>query len=241
MGTVVGTQIIQRAMRTLNDAGNVRWALAELLDWLNDAQREIAILRPDSSTLVAPVPLTPGRTLQALPTGTINATRLIDITRNLGTDGQTPGAPIRLVAREELDQYRPSWHTDTASMTIKNYVYDGRSPRAFYVYPQPAVSLSVEMHMAVVPTDVTMQDVNGGAIDSQISVDDVYQTAIYDFVVFRALSKNTDAKNDQEAVRSYQAFLNRLGLKLQADRAFDPHRNAPPQEPKRAANADTAL
>lgn len=240
MGTVVGTEIVQRAMHTLNDASNVRWSLAELLGWLNDGQREIAILRPDSSTQVAPVPLAPGNTLQSLPTAP-NATRLIDVIRNMGTDGQTPGTPIRLVAREELDQYRPSWHTDAASMAVKNYVYDGRSPRSFYVYPRPAQAIAVELHMNVVPADVTMLDVSGGAFDSTISLDDVYQTALYDFVVFRALSKNTDAKNDQEAVRSYQAFLNRLGLKLQADRAFDPHRNAPPQEPKRAANADTAL
>ena len=117
---------------------------------------------------------------------------------------------------------------DAPSAVIKNYVYDGRSPRAFYVYPRPASTTNVEAHMAVVPADVTMDGVNGGSADSTISLDDVYQTAIYDFIVFRALSKNTDAKNDQEAVRSYQAFLNRLGLKLQADRAFDPHRNAPP-------------
>lgn len=232
MGTITGISILQRAMRTLNDPNNVRWTLAELLEWLNDGQREVAVLRPNSSTAVAVLPLDPGTTLQHLPTNP-NAVSLIDITRNLGTDGSTPGAPVRIIAREELDLFRPTWHSDTAATAIQNYTYDGRSPRNFYVYPRPATAISVEAHLQVVPQNVEVQGVNDAPIDTNIALDDLYQTALYDYVMFRAMAKNTDAKNDGESMAAYRAFLNRLGLKLQVDRAADPNRNSPPQEPKR--------
>lgn len=235
MPQVVGVDILRRAMRTLNDPQNVRWSMEELLDWLNDGQNEVAILRPDASAVVTSFALEALTTKQAIPaTSQINATRLIDVIRNMGGDGATPGRPIRLVEREELDQYRPSWHTDTAATSIQNYVFDARAPRTFYVYPRPATAITVEAALSVVPTKVTVNGVSSGITDSVIGLDDVYATALYDYVCFRALKKNTDSKNDGEADRAYQAFLNRLGLKLQVDRSHDPNRNAPPKEPRRA-------
>lgn len=238
MGTISGADVLARCMRNLNDPHNVRWRVDELLDWLNDAQREIGILKPDALTTVVNHSLTPSTTLQSLPT---NGLRLVDITRNLGNDGGTPGAPIRIVAREELDQYVPDWHSSTPATSVKHYTYDARSPKSFYVYPRPASAIVVEMHAQVTPTDVTVQGVNGATGSSVISLDDIYVTAMVDYVMFRALSKNTDAKNDGEAMRGYQAFLNRLGLKLQVDKTYDPNRNAPPLDTKRSqVNGDIA-
>ena len=40
MGTLTGTNIIDRARFTLQDSSGVRWTDAELLTYINDAQRE---------------------------------------------------------------------------------------------------------------------------------------------------------------------------------------------------------
>jgi hypothetical protein len=39
--------LFQRVADILQDAGNVRWSSAELLRYLNDGRRELAIYRPD--------------------------------------------------------------------------------------------------------------------------------------------------------------------------------------------------
>jgi len=211
MGTIVAGDIIEDVRITLVDPDGVRWTDGELLGWLNDAQREIAILRPDSSMRVEAIQLVANVTLQQLPA---TAQRLVKITRNMGAAGTTPGTPIRLADHGELDRVLPGWHTSTAGTAVKNYTYDGKSPKVFYVYPRPATAFYVEAHMQVAPDEVDESEA--------ITVDDIYVTAIHDYIVHRAKMKATDAADAGASEASYQRFLNRLGLKLRADKSTDP-------------------
>lgn len=212
MGTIVASAIIADVRVTLVDPDGVRWVDSELLGWLNDAQREIAILRPDSCVLVEAIQLTANSTLQQLPD---TVQRLVKITRNMGPAGITPGAPIRLADHDELDRVLPGWHSATAAPVVKNYTYDGKSPRSFYVYPRPSSGIYVEAHMQAAPQDVL--------VNAPIEVDDIYKIAIHDYVVMRAKMKATDVADADFAEAQYQRFLNRLGLKLRADKSTDPH------------------
>ena len=45
-GTITGANLLLRIEDTLQDTTNVRWSEAELLRYINDAQREIVNLRP---------------------------------------------------------------------------------------------------------------------------------------------------------------------------------------------------
>jgi hypothetical protein len=233
LASITAKAIVAAVRVTLVDPDGVRWTSEELLGWLNDAQREIAILRPDSSVSVAAIPLTSLSTLQTLPA---SCQRLVKITRNMGTDGLTPGLPITLADHGELDRCKPDWHSSSPADSIRHYTYDGKSPRSFYAYPRPSTppgtgtpTRKVEAHMQVAPTDATMVGVNGGTSDSVISVDDIYSTAIHDYIVHRAKMKATDAFDAEASEASYQRFLNRLGLKLRADKSSDPH--APKSNP----------
>jgi hypothetical protein len=49
MGTLTGANIISRVQDTLQDTTSVRWPEAELLRYINDAQREIVNFRPEAS------------------------------------------------------------------------------------------------------------------------------------------------------------------------------------------------
>ena len=60
MGTLTGANLITRVQDTLQDTTSVRWSEAELLRYLNDAQREVVNLRPDASALTANVQLSTG-------------------------------------------------------------------------------------------------------------------------------------------------------------------------------------
>lgn len=235
MATITGAQIIQRVRKELNDPTGVRWKDAELVTWLNDSQREIVIVRPDSSVAVRSIALTANTTLQQLPA---DGLRLIDIIRNMGPTGDVPGAPIRLIEREQLDLLRASWHSDPATASVKNYCYDGRVPKHFYVYPRPATAFMIEAHFGVVPAIVTMVGVDNAVANSVISLDDVYATAMVDYVMMRCRAKDGDARDDQKSAQDYARFLQRLGLKVQVDRSFDPNRNSPPKEVRRAAGGE---
>lgn len=230
MGTISGIELITQVQKDLNDPDAQRWSLEDLRNYLNAGQREIAILRPDESVAVRAIALLERSTRQTLPP---DGVRLIDIVRNLGVDGATGGLPVRIVDREQLDQGQPSWHTDEAQDWIDVFVYDGRSPKTFYVWPRPSVVMSVEAHMQVVPEDVQVRGVEGATENTTIALHDLYETPLRDYMMMRAHAKDTDARNLNESDSSYRRFLQRLGLKVQVDKAFDPNRNSPPAEPKR--------
>ena len=100
MPTVTVNSTLARAAVLLQDVSNIRWPLPELLDWLNDGQREIVLKKPNASIKNEPFVLAVG-TKQTLPA---DGVQLIDVVRNL------PGTAIRIVSREILDAQLPDWH-----------------------------------------------------------------------------------------------------------------------------------
>jgi hypothetical protein len=220
MPTVTAQQIVDRAEKLIQDETNVRWPEAELLGWLNDGQREIVLAKPDAYTKNQALQLAAG-TKQALPT---DGLMLLDVVRNMGTDGTTAGAAIRVVSREVMDAQNPNWHTDTASATVKHYVFDPRDPKRFYVWPKSAGTNYVEIMYAAIPADVL--------IGATITLDDIFMGALIDYILYRAYSKDTEyAGNVNRAGTHYQAFANALGLKSAAQMASNPNLTHVPFNP----------
>lgn len=220
MSTITAQSIIDRASTLIQDATNVRWPQEEILKYLNDGQREVVLLKPEASVVNASVALSISSTKQTIPAAGI---MLIDITRNMGVAGSTPGDAIRVVSRVVLDSQRPSWHSDAPIGKIKHFMFDPRDPKTFYVYPQaPAGAWYVELVYSSSPTD--MASAADGAHSGTLSVDDVYSNALLDYVLYRAYSKDAEyAANGQLAVVHYQAFANSLGVKTQNEIARNPN------------------
>jgi len=223
VGTILGKAVVDRARGTLVDPDRVRWTDLELLGFLNDGQRQIAIYRPDTSIGKIIFSLTVNSTLQNIPA---TASRLVKLTRNMGA-GSTPGRPIRVGDQDELDRLTPEWHGSLGA-SVRSFTYDGKTPRYFYVQPAPSGTLFVEGFFQVSPTDCTMDGVGSGTTNSVISLDDVYSTVLHDYIVYRAKSKDGDAQNQPAASNSFNMFLHALGVKVVSDKAFDPNRTAPP-------------
>jgi len=130
MGTIAASAIISKAAEHLHDVDHVRWTAAELLYWLNEGQRAIAILRPEAKTINGSVKLVAG-TKQTIPATGI---RLHKVIRNMGADGSTAGKVIFLIDVSTLDQFNPDWHTDDSDSDVLNYMFDGNDPLTFYVF-----------------------------------------------------------------------------------------------------------
>jgi hypothetical protein len=230
MGTLTGTNIIDRARYVLQDSSGVRWTDAELLDYINDGQREITNLKPEAKATHSNVQLSTG-TEQSLPSGGL---RLIKVNRNVSSTASdaTGGKAIRIIEEDLLNSIEPDWHDPTVTGSsahgaiIKNYVFDSDDPKKFYVYPgvKSGSNAYVELIYSSLPADLSV-------VSDTIDVEDTYGNALLNFVLYRSYLKDAEyAGNQQRAGTHYQIFLSSIGASGSADLMIDPNndRNAGP-------------
>jgi hypothetical protein len=204
---LTANDVVTRVEFLLSDADNVHWTVPEVVGYINDAQLELVAVRPDAASRTVAVQLIAG-VKQALPTGGIF---LLDVIRNMGTDGTTAGAAVRPTTMASLAAFLPSWAAATASAVVKHYMYSKADPLTFYVYPpQPATSRGyVEMLYAATPDAIPT-----ATPSTNLSVADIYFPAIVAYVLFRCWSKDSEiAGNAQQAAAYYAQFQSILGVK----------------------------
>lgn len=214
MATVKVIDLIDRAETVLQDVTNSRWAQAELLGYLNDAQREIVMQRPDAKVTNATFTCA-ASSKQTLPAG---ALRLIDVIRN------ATGKAVTQIDRKVLDVQNPSWHIGSGNTTVEHFMYDPTDPKNFYVYPVPTNSVQINIAFSESTTDITIA--NYSTSTDTIGLDDTYANAILDYMLYRSYQKDSDfAGNMQKVATHYQSFANSIGLKTRADLVITPQAN----------------
>jgi len=222
MATVKVVDLIVRAQTLLQDEDSVRWTVAELQYWLNDAYKETIGLRPDANTQTAEYTCVAGPR-QVLTGSFPNAIRLVEVVRNLATTSNKYS--VRLTDRRSLDTQRRSWYADTPSASVEMYMFDPRTPKQFLVYPPATTAARLEVIYSVLPAEHTLsaaQLVNPATAET-IRIDDIFATALFDYMMYRAYSKDAEqTAMMQRAVAHYQAFQNALGIKQQVDAASQP-------------------
>ena len=218
--TVTVQSVIDRAQTVLQDTTGVRWpVVAELVLWINDAQREIALLKPDASATNATVTLATG-TKQDIPNG---GNRLLRVVRNMSAASSGTGKrSVRIVDREVLDAQSPDWHDptvagDAAHTTIvKHYVYDDANPRNFYVYPGVAGNAYLEIIYSSNPAAV--------AQNANLSIPDLFANAVMNYVLYMAYMKDAEyAGNAERASTHYTLFTNSVMGKGMIDTSTSPN------------------
>jgi hypothetical protein len=214
MASLLVSQLITNVSILLQDTTNVRWSQTELLSWMNDGQREIALYKPNAFVKSVAFPLTAG-TKQTVPADCVS---LIDVVRNLGFSGSTPGRAIRTVSREILDAQTPYWHTATPTAEVIHFTYTPLDLKHFYVYPPQTGSNQVEIIYVASPTDATLT--------STITLDDIYITALIDYTLYRAYSKDAEyAANTTLATAYYQNFTALVQGKAASEMASNPNQS----------------
>ena len=207
-------QIIDRAKRTLNDPDSIQWPETELLEYLSDGQRAAVQYRPEIYAVTEAVPLVTG-TKQELPD---DAFSLIDVIRNMGADGNTPGRAISKVDKYYLDRWRKDWHSQAGSAEVRNFVYDVRNRRTFYVIPpQPAVPHRVEIIYSKIPPELTN-------LNDAITLDDIYQPALLAYILHRAFVKDISAEGqgEQKSKAYFEQFMIAIGARDEAEMRLHP-------------------
>jgi hypothetical protein len=193
--------LMTRAGLVLQDTAKVRWTESELISWINEGVRAVVVRRPDAGASTQNFTLANG-TKQTLAA---DIYRLIDVVRNMGAGGATPGNAVRLVERELLDNAADGWHAETAAAVTRQYVYDGQAdPNTFYVYPAGIAGNQLEVIVSKIPTDVS-------AGSDSVAIHDAFEEAVLNFVLFRAFSKDSQYANGAMAAAHYAAFKDALG------------------------------
>ena len=222
MATIKVIEIIKRVEDVLQDS-NVRWPRVELQNWLNESYLQSALLRPDASSKTGTLTCVAG-SRQTITSGFSTALRLLDVVRNLASSSNKK--VVRLIERSVLDDQRPAWHNDTASVNIQNYTFDVRQPKEFFVFPPATTSAQLEVVYADLPGTHSLSEANlhpttGSA--EVIKVDDTYLSVITDWILYRAFSKDAEfAANAARAGAHYQTFMSSIGNKTQSDVGSSP-------------------
>lgn len=203
-------ELIDAVSGQLNDTGNDTWSKATLIEYINSAQKTIATFRPDSSQTTVSVQMNAG-SKQSMPAA---ARRLLEITRNMGSDGNTPGSTVRPADHESLRLFDGGWHSSTQTAEINNYSYSEKTPDIYYVDPPSDGTGYVEMSYSVVPTEVTQTT-------DTLDLNDIYKEPIIQWMMFRAYSVEVDSVSSRNRARAHEdSFYNMMGRKFLRDAQF---------------------
>lgn len=228
MSTTAQT-IIDRAATLLHDSANTRWPVSEMLNWLGDAQRDAVLIKPDAYTKTIVLTLAAGTRQTLASTADMNL--LLRLSRNMASDGVTPGRVIRVVAEEMLDGYNPDWHSATPVATILHYTYDPATPGMFQVYPPAAAGTKVEAIYSALPAIPT-------SVGDTIALQDSLSVALTNYLCYRALSKDAEfGDNAVKAASYYKLFTDALGYSTKQQAEASPNLVQGPFNPTNLASA----
>jgi hypothetical protein len=237
-----------------------RWPEYELVGWLNDACMAIAKFLPASCSRLDAVKLRAGtkQSIESIatadckpgdgstPTTPIIGIQVLDVSRNMGTDGLTPGRAIRRIEREALDSQSPEWHSVSASV-VSSYMFDPQLPMYFWVTPGVSavggpywVDLSYLAQPIKIPSTTTLGSELyriDGSSTALISVADQYLDDIVNYAVARANMKPVTWADSQKAQAFASMFLNSLNAKVQALGGANPNLKMLPFAPQPLAQA----
>lgn len=225
---VTVNSVIDRVQTVLQDTTGVRWpVVTELVLWINDAQREIALLKPDASAVNETITLVDG-TKQSIPN---DGNRLLKVVRNMSAASGGEGRrSVRLVDREVLDAQTPDWHDPNVTgdpehtNIVKHYLYDEANPRNFYVYPGVSGDAYLEIIYSGNPSTVA----EGG----NLSIPDIFANAVLNYVLYMAYMKDAEfAGNNQRASTHYQLFTASVNGKGAVDAITNPNMERRPDAP----------
>ncbi len=227
---ITARDVLERARRIALDEASVRWPLPELLDWLNDAQREIALHKPSAFARTIVFACQPG-TYQVIPAG---YHQFLSAVRNLKTGAESPrvgGRAVTAVDREDLDAMHRDWHdTDRhpATRDVRHVVFDANAPQDFYVFPANTGAGLLELVLAKTPARLVPPQDDVELIESYaatLDAPDIYLSALVDYVVYRAYTKDAQiAGLAARAAAHFQQFAASIGLKLQREWSANPNR-----------------
>lgn len=192
--TFLAKDVMKRAATILQDNAGVRWPAPDLHLYLNDGLRDIAAMKPNARTKTVNLSLVSG-SKQTLPD---EYTVLSRVVRNMASPTVGAGA-IRAISNTQImDSLFPNWQDPSVvrpSKTVVHIIHDMADPRTFYVMPSNDGMGLIEVIVGTIPAP-SAAPVTPLVHDDYIApvdIADIYQSALTDYVLYRAYSKDSRA------------------------------------------------
>ena len=157
------------------------------------------------------------------PSVPILGTQLLDVIRNMGADGVTPGKAVRIIPRDIKDSQTPLWHQDpNASGVVSMFMFDPQTPRYFYVSPPVPASPVVWAEIAYTAQPIAIPNTAVAGSEAYkwdgnstvvISVADEFTEDLVSYCVARANSKPVIWADQNKAVAFMNLFTGSLKAK----------------------------
>lgn len=198
---------VQRKLR--DDSTPVTWTDTNAVEYVNNATFALMTFRPHAFAVNAARVLVAG-SKQTLPANTY---MLLDLIRNMGSDGSTEGKIITLVPRWQIDMLNQHWHKGTGKQYAEHYSYEPeKDKQTYYVFPPVSTTVYyVEENLAQYPTRVTVANQA-----TNITLDQGYEPFIKEWVYYEAYNKETNVGSHQQAMQHLQNAGMLIGVKVQA-------------------------
>jgi len=189
--TIAASVPINRAASTLLDPAHVAWSAAELLDYLNAAQRAVVQLKADAYTKIAAIPLVAGVD-QVLPSDGLS---VINLYRNTVSK-----RVVKQVGFESMNSWATDWAAETPRADAYEWMADQRQPMRFQVYPPNDGTGSLTgVYGAMCPVLASSAD--------NIGLPDSYEPALYNGILHFAYAKNSRRQDLQKSAAALQAMI----------------------------------
>lgn len=228
----------------------VRWVADELVEWINEGLRAIATYVPIAGGRVDAIRLSAGtrQSIAHVPAASVipgdgsapadvRGLFLNEVTRNMGSDGVTPGAIVTISSREAIDAFNRMWHTMRPGRGIQHFMFDPRTPQTFYVYPPATDGMWVEVSIIAAPQEVPLPSTPdeyaaSGASSAVIDIDDRWANDLLNYVLARAWMKDAEHAGNAANVQMYtQLFINSINAQVQALTGHNPNLKVLPLMP----------
>jgi hypothetical protein len=220
MGTITGTQILAIA-RSVANMDTTRWLDADVLPLLNEALRDLVVVYPQANPVTSIASFVAGTRQTISGMALTRGMQFIDFVRNFDAAGTTPGLAIRRVVggRKWLDQYRPNWHNDTATTSVRHFLTDEEDPTVAWVWPPSDGTSKAQVIFSALALPFS-------ALGDVIPIDDRYANPLGYLLLGRMYQRNEPGTlSDARAQESRNTALQLLGvsgaLVKRLDRSMD--------------------
>lgn len=216
---MLASDIITEVSGQLNDIAQITWVEDALIRYIDSAQEMVVSIRPDAYSQITNMLMGVG-SKQDLPA---SALRLLDIKRNMGTDGNSPGRVVIAIDEESLDLFSFSHHAATQKEVIKNFSYDEKTPNTFYVDPPSDGTGYIEISISRIPPKIT-------GVSDPLVLKDIYFNHVVQWCMFRAYSIEVDSASSQSRAQKHEtSFYLMMGKKFRRDVIFSPAPEVTPE------------
>lgn len=209
-------EVIVEVRKLLQDTHiTYRYSDADLLGYVNQTLKRMAVLRPTLFTTTTAVPLTANSVIQQLPA---DAHRLVQVFYIVNYNS------VNEVQREALERGYPQWVSDPAGIPF-NFIRHPRNATQFFLYPRPIANLTAMVEYVAEPAAYALND-------TILYLKDTYLGVVVDGVVWLASSIDDEHVNSNRAKLFLDSFTQSLGVDLQQQAIVDserPPRGSAPQ------------